>query len=105
MYLRKPRLMATFGIALLLSLACKSAADAQLQPVTTTVLCNSVPTCTAAQLPNVNAATLRRAAGDVLGRSHIAVLIMHPHSGYTSFAALCWVDSARFYDSLHQWAV
>jgi hypothetical protein len=88
--------MATFGIALLLSLACKSAADAQLQPVTTTVLCNSVPTCTAAQLPNVNAATLRRAAGDVLGRSHIAVLIMHPHSGYTSFAACAGLTQRGF---------
>ena len=85
-----------FGSVLLLSLLWIAVVDAQLQPVTTTPLCNSVATCTAAQLPNVNAATLRRATGDVLGRSHIAVLIMHPHSGYTNFAACAGLTQRGF---------
>ena len=87
MYLPKLKPIATFIIALLLGLSWRSGANAQLQPETTTVLCTSVATCATAQLPNVNAATLRRATGDVLGRSHIGVIIMHPHSGYTNFAA------------------
>src|ERR1043166_3338926 len=87
MHLAKLNSAAVFFIVLLSSLAWSPRAHAQLQPVTTTALCNSVTTCTAAQLPNVNAATLRRPTGNVLGRANVAVLIMHPHSSYTGFAA------------------
>ena len=94
--MRKLKSTMTLVIAVLSSLLWISLADAQLQPVTTTALCNSVTTCAAAQLPNVNAATLRRATGDVLGRSHVAVLIMHPHSGYTGFAACAGLTQRGF---------
>ena len=96
MYLPKLKPIAILIITLILGLSWRSAANAQLQPVTTTVLCNSVATCATAQLPNVNAATLRRATGDVLGRSHVAVIMMHPHSGYTNFAACAGLTQRGF---------
>jgi len=94
--MRKLNSTMTFVIAVISSLLWISLADAQVQPVTTTALCNSLATCATAQLPNVNAATLRRATGDVLGRSRIAVLIMHPHSGYTGFAACAGLTQRGF---------
>jgi hypothetical protein len=87
MYLRKLKSMSTFVIALLFSLPWISSADAQLQPVTTSVLCTSAATCNTSSLAGAFAATMRRPQTDVLGRAHIAIVIMHPHSSYVNFAA------------------
>jgi hypothetical protein len=62
-------------------------ARAQLEPITTTILCNTAATCAAAGLPNVNAATLRRPATDVLGRAHVGIEITHDSSSYGNFSA------------------
>jgi hypothetical protein len=74
-------------------------ADAQLQPIITTVLCTTAATCTAAGLPNVNAATLRRPATDVLGHAHVGIEITHDSSSYINFAA-CTQLAQRGYTTL-----
>ena len=71
----------------------------QLQPVTTTTLCTTADTCTAAGLPNVNGAILRRPTTDVLGHSHVAIEITHDSSSYINFAA-CTALAQRGYTTL-----
>src|SRR5438128_2749802 len=79
--MRVRHLLIVFGIsgAAVASAVVSPPAHAQLQPITTTNLGST--------LPNVPAAVLRRPTTDTLGRAHVAVLIMHPHSGYVNFAA------------------
>ena len=77
--------LSALTLALLATVALVSAAAAQLQPTTTTVVCATFATCTGANL-NVNAATLRRPTTDVLGNAHVGVFVMHSFSGYRNFA-------------------
>jgi hypothetical protein len=95
---KKFQSLAVLVTALILNLAWVVGSQAQLQPITTTVLCNSAATCTAAGLPNVNAATLRRPTTDVLGRAHVAVEITHDSSSYVNFQG-CTLFAQRGYTS------
>src|SRR5947207_2169277 len=90
------RSLEMFAMALLIGMMWSSASEGQLQPITTTVLCSSAATCTAAGLPNVNAATLRRPTTDVLGRAHVAVEITHDSSSYVNFQG-CTLLAQRGY--------
>jgi hypothetical protein len=81
------RFLTVLVTTLVLSLAWVVGSHAQLQPITTTNLCNSATTCTTAQLPTVIAAILRRPATDVLGKAHVGIVIMHDNSSYINFAA------------------
>jgi hypothetical protein len=58
---------------------------AQLQPITTSVICSAPANCATANL-NLEAATLRRPTTNVLGRAHIGILVMHPNSRYINNA-------------------
>src|SRR5690348_7138668 len=84
---QKKRTFALSVAAVLLLAGWYSEARGQLQPITTTILCNTAATCTTAGLPNVNAATLRRPATDVLGRAHVGIEITHDSSSYVNFSA------------------
>jgi hypothetical protein len=92
-----------FGLVMILLVgiirAVNAASEFQLQPITTTVLCNSAATCTAAGLPNVYDATLRRPTTDVLGHAHGAIEITHDTSSYINFAA-CSALAQRGYTTL-----
>ena len=74
-----------FSIILLCSIAWISVSEAQLQPITTSVVCSTVQNCLTANL-NLEAATLRRPTTNVLGRAHIAIFNMHPNSRYINHA-------------------
>ena len=73
----------------LLTLICSSAwisvSEAQLQPITTTVICSTVANCGTATL-RLEAATLRSPTTNVLGRAHIGIVVMHPNSRYINNA-------------------
>jgi len=92
-----------FGLVMILFGSVARLADAasefQLQPITTTVLCDTAATCTAAGLPNVNGAILRRPSTDALGHAHVAVEITHDSSSYINFAA-CSALAQRGYTTL-----
>ena len=64
-----------------------SASEFQLQPITTMVLCTDAPTCTAAGLPNVYGAILRRPTTDALGHAHVGIEITHDSVSYLNFDA------------------
>src|SRR5688572_12645189 len=74
-----------FSVILLCSIAWISVSEAQLQPITTSVVCSTVQNCLTANL-NLEAATLRRPTTNVLGRAHIAIFNMHPNSRYINHA-------------------
>ena len=93
------RLLSMMAIVLAFSLPWFSASEAQLQPITTTTLCTDAPTCAAALLPNVNGAILRRPTSDVLGNSHVAIVIVHDSSSYINFSA-CSALAQRGYTEL-----
>lgn len=92
-----------FGLVLMLVLSLTGSGEAQsefqLQPITTTILCSSVETCTAAGLPNVKAATLRRPTTDVLAHSHVGIEITHDFSISINHAA-CSALAQRGYTTL-----
>ncbi len=77
----------TFGFAVIVicSIAWISVSEAQLQPITTSVICSTVQNCATANL-NLEAATLRRPTANVLGRAHVGILVMHPNSRYINNA-------------------
>ena len=74
-----------FSLTVICSIAWISVSEAQLQPITTSVICSTVQNCETANL-NLEAATLRRPTTDVLGRAHIGILVMHPNSRYINNA-------------------
>ena len=77
----------TFGFAVIVicSIAWISVSEAQLQPITTTVICSTLQNCATENL-NLEAATLRRPTANVLGRAHVGILVMHPNSRYINNA-------------------
>jgi hypothetical protein len=93
------RLLSMVAIVLAFSLTWFSASEAQLQPITTTTLCTDAPTCSAALLPNVNGAILRRPTSDVLGNSHVGIVIVHDSSSYINFSG-CSALAQRGYTTL-----
>ena len=77
----KPIITFVFSLTLICSAAWVSVSEAQLQPITTTVICSTVANCGTANL-NLEAATMRRPTTDVLGRAHVGIVVMHPSSRY-----------------------
>jgi hypothetical protein len=77
----------TFGFSLIVicSIAWISVSEAQLQPITTSVICSTVQNCATENL-NLEAATLRRPTTNVLRRGQIGILVMHPNSRYINNA-------------------
>src|SRR5687768_13217908 len=77
----------TFGFAVIVicSIAWISVTEAQLQPITTSVICSTPENCATANL-NLEAATLRQPTSNVLGRAHVGILVMHPNSRYINNA-------------------
>ena len=70
-----------FSLTAICSAAWVSVSEAQLQPITTSVICSTVANCGTANL-RLEAATMRRPTTDVLGRAHIGIVVMHPNSRY-----------------------
>lgn len=70
-----------FPLMVICSITWISVSEAQLQPITTTVICSTLVNCAAANL-NLEAATLRRPTTDALGRAHVGIVVMHPSSRY-----------------------
>ena len=74
-----------FAVIVICSFAWISVSEAQLQPITTTVICSTLQNCATENL-NLEAATLRRPTANVLGRAHVGILVMHPNSRYINNA-------------------
>jgi hypothetical protein len=72
-------------LTVICSVAWISMSEAQLQPITTTVICGTVANCGTANL-NLEAATKRRPTTDVLERAHVGIVVMHPSSRYINNA-------------------
>jgi hypothetical protein len=78
-----------FTIVCLLTVICSiawiSVSEAQLQPITTSIICSTPANCATANL-NLEAATLRQPTSNMLGRAHVGILVMHPNSRYINNA-------------------
>jgi pimeloyl-ACP methyl ester carboxylesterase len=85
-----------FALAAAALSVAASSAIAQLQTTTSTTVTAQL---NANGNTNVLAAKLRRPATDLLGHAHVAVLFMHPYSGYQNFA-MCDGLAARGYTTL-----
>ena len=70
-----------FPLAMLCSIALISVSEAQLQPITTSVICSTPANCATANL-NLEAATMRRPTTDVLGQADVGIFVMHSDSRY-----------------------
>ena len=90
-----------FPLTVICSIAWISVSEAQLQPITTSVICSTVANCGTANL-NLEAATMRRPTTDVLGRAHIGIVVMHPNSRYINNNRLRPIGPAGIHDLLHQ---
>ena len=74
-----------FSATVICSIAWIPVSEAQLQPITTSVICSTVQNCATANL-NLEAATLRQPTSNVLGRAHIGIVVIHPNSRYINNA-------------------
>jgi len=74
-----------FSVTVICSIAWIPVSEAQLQPITTSVICSTVQNCATANL-NLEAATLRQPTSNVLGRAHIGIVVIHPNSRYINNA-------------------
>ena len=92
-----------FGLVIMFLVGLTALSEAQsefqLQPITTTVLCNNLTTCITAGLPNVSGAILRRPTGDVLGHMHTGIEITHDFSSYIN-NPVCSALAQRGYTTL-----
>ena len=66
-----------FPLAMICTIALMSVSEAQLQPITTSVICSTPANCATANL-NLEAATMRRPTTDVLGQADVGIFVMHP---------------------------
>src|SRR5690349_12148798 len=92
-----------FGLVIIFLVGLTALSEAQsefqLQPITTTVLCNNLTTCITAGLPNVSGAILRRPTSDVLGHMHTGIEITHDFSSYIN-NPVCSALAQRGYTTL-----